>query len=110
MPIQAKDRLYGTLDVLVLKTLTWGPAHGYAIVRWLRDRSADSIQVEEGSLYPALYRLEREGLIKAEWGVSELGRRARFYQITTAGRRHLKAATDEFRDFVTAVSPILLTT
>src|SRR6266508_2805030 len=77
MPASTKDRLHGTLDALILKTLSWGPRHGYAITRWLRDSSADAIQVEEGSLYPALYRMERQGWIEAEWGVSELGRKAR---------------------------------
>ncbi len=108
MPAPTKDRLHGTLDALILKTLTWGPRHGYAITRWLRDTSGDAIQVEEGSLYPALYRLEREGWIAAEWGVSETGRKARFYAITAKGRRQLKAETDHFAEFVAAVSPILL--
>ena len=74
MPTPSKDRLHGTLDALVLKTLSWGPRHGYGISRWLRETSSDAIQVEEGSLYPALYRMEREGWIEAEWGTSELGR------------------------------------
>ena len=108
MSTATKDRLHGTLDALILKTLTWGPRHGYAITRWLRDTSGDAVQVEEGSLYPALYRLEREGWIEAEWGVSELGRKARFYKITSKGRRQLKAETDRFAEFVAAVSPILL--
>ena len=80
-----KDRLHGTLDALILKTLSWGPRHGYAITRWLRDSSGDAIQVEEGSLYPALYRMERQGWIEAEWGTSELGRKARFYRLTPRG-------------------------
>ena len=100
--------LQGTLDFLVLKTLTWGPRHGYAITRWLRDTSADAIQVEEGSLYPALYRMERQGWIEAEWGMTELGRKARFYKLTPAGRRQLKAETERFAEFVAAVTPILL--
>ncbi len=89
---------------------TWGPRHGYAISRWLRETSDDAIQVEEGSLYPALYRLEREGWIVAEWGMTELERRARFYRLTPAGRRQLRAEVDGFRRFVDAVSPILLAT
>jgi len=104
----AKDRLHGTLDALILRTLTWGPRHGYAITRWLRDTSADAIQVEEGSLYPALYRMERQGWIDAEWGMTELGRKARFYTLTPAGRRQLKAETERFAEFVAAVTPILL--
>jgi PadR family transcriptional regulator, regulatory protein PadR len=104
----ASDRLHGTLDALILRTLTWGPRHGYAIIRWLREQSSDAIQVEEGSLYPALYRLERRGWIEAEWGVSEQGRKARFYTLTTLGRRQLSAEVARFRVFVAAVSPILL--
>jgi transcriptional regulator len=103
-----RDRLHGTLDALILKTLTWGPRHGYAISRWLRETSGDQIVVEEGSLYPALYRLEREGWITAEWGVTELERRARFYRLTAAGRQQLAAEVEGFRRFVAAVSPILL--
>ena len=108
MTTQTKDRLHGTLDALVLKTLTWGPRHGYGISRWLRETSAEAIQVEEGSLYPALYRMERAGWIEAEWGTSELGRRVRFYRLTAAGRRQLKLEVDNFSSFVAAVSPILL--
>ena len=104
----ATDRLHGTLDALVLKSLTLGPRHGYGIVRWLRDRSGDGLKVEEGSLYPALYRMERDGWIEAEWGTSELGRKAKFYAITPKGRRQLKAETEEFASFVALVSPILL--
>lgn len=103
-----KDRLHGTLDALILKTLTFGPRHGYAIVRWIREQTGDSLQVEEGSLYPALYRLERDGLIEADWGTSELGRKAKVYAITTAGRRELRAQTKELASFVTAITPLLL--
>jgi PadR family transcriptional regulator PadR len=103
-----RDTLRGTLDALILKTLSWGPRHGYAISRWLRDTSADAIQVEEGSLYPALFRLEREGWIAAEWGLTELDRRARFYRLTPAGRRQLVSEIERYRRFVDAVSPILL--
>src|SRR3954469_11037491 len=104
----SKDRLHGTLDALVLKTLTFGPRHGYAIVRWLRDQTDDSLQVEEGSLYPALYRMERDGWIEADWGTSELGRKAKFYKITDKGRRRLRAETEEFASFIALVSPLLL--
>ncbi len=103
-----KDRLHGTLDALILKTLTFGPRHGYAIVRWIREQTGDTLQVEEGSLYPALYRLERDGLIEADWGTSELGRKAKVYAITTAGRRELRAQTKELASFVTAITPLLL--
>jgi transcriptional regulator len=103
-----KDRLHGTLDALILKTLTFGPRHGYAIVRWLREQTRDSLIVEEGSLYPALYRMERDGWIEADWGTSELGRKAKFYQITDKGRRQLRDETKEFASFVAAVAPLLL--
>ncbi len=104
----SKDRLHGTLDALILKTLTFGPRHGYAIVGWLREHTGEALQVEEGSLYPALYRMERDGWIQAEWGTSELGRNAKFYSITEAGRRALRAQTKEFATFVAAVAPLLL--
>jgi transcriptional regulator len=102
--------LHGTLDALVLKTLSRGPRHGFAILRWIEETSGDAIQVEEGSLYPALYRLEERGLIEAEWGVSELGRRAKFYQLTTKGRQQLRTETAEWRRFADGVSRILLPT
>jgi transcriptional regulator len=104
---ETRDALHGTLDALILKTLSWGPRHGSAIGRWLRESSGDAIQVEEGSLYPALYRMERLGWVEAEWGTSELGRRARFYKLTTAGRRQLRAEVEHFSSFVAAVQPIL---
>ena len=107
MAVAAKD-LHGTLDALVLKTLSWGPRHGYAIARWLEDSSADELVIEEGSLYPALYRMERKGWIEAEWGESELGRKAKLYHLTPAGRKQLRAETEEWARFAGAVSRILL--
>jgi transcriptional regulator len=106
--VKPKDRLHGTLDARILKTLSWGPQHGYAISRWLSDTTGDAIQVEQCSLYPALYRMERERWIEAEWGVSELGRKARFYKLTPKGRKQLAAETRRFSEFVQAVIPILL--
>jgi transcriptional regulator len=103
----SKDRLHGTLDVLVLKTLTWGPRHGYSIARWLEDTTEHTIQIEEGSLYPALYRMERKGWIEAEWGMSELGRKAKFYRITPHGRRHLKNETAEWSKLARAIALVL---
>ena len=108
MPKSSKDLLHGTLDALVLKTLSWGPRHGYAIIRWLEDTAGDALAIEEGSLYPALYRLERRGLIEAEWGVSELGRKAKIYRLTRAGRRELHEETERWADFAQAVSRVLL--
>ena len=104
----ASSLLHGTLDALVLKTLSWGPRHGFAILRWIEETSDDAIQVEEGSLYPALYRLEERELIEAEWGVSELGRKAKFYRLTTKGRARLRAETAEWQRFAAGVSRILL--
>ena len=106
-PDTAKDRLHGTLDLLVLKTLTWGPRHGYAIARWLEEATENTIQLEEGSLYPALYRMERKGWIEAEWGTSELGRKAKFYRITTLGRRHLRSETAEWSKLARAIALVL---
>ncbi|HEV8216250.1 MAG TPA: PadR family transcriptional regulator [Gemmatimonadaceae bacterium] len=104
---ESKDRLHGTLDALVLKTLSWGPRHGYAIARWVEETTANAIQVEEGSLYPALYRMERKGWIEAEWGMSELGRKAKFYKLTARGRKQLQSETAEWAAFARAVSSIL---
>ena len=101
------DLLQGTLDVLVLKTLSWGPRHGYSIGRWLEDSSKDTLRIEEGSLYPALYRMERRGWIEASWGMSELGRRAKFYQLTSAGRARLRQEIADWRRLSGAVGQIL---
>lgn len=103
----ANGMLHGTLDALILKTLSWGMRHGYGIARWLEERTGDELAIEEGSLYPALYRLERRGLIDAEWGTSELGRKAKFYRITARGRRQLNAHTEEWARFSRAVSKVL---
>jgi transcriptional regulator len=99
--------LLGTLDLLVLKTLSWGPRHGYAIARWLEDTTDDALHVEEGSLYPALYRLERRGWIAAEWGVSELGKRIKVYALTAAGRAQLRRELAAWADFTAAVAKVL---
>jgi PadR family transcriptional regulator PadR len=103
-----KDRLHGTLDALVLKTLSWGPRHGYAIARWIEETTGSDIEVEEGSLYPSLYRMERKGWIEAEWGTSELNRRVKLYKLTTEGRKRLRQETSEWARFSSAVSRILL--
>jgi PadR family transcriptional regulator, regulatory protein PadR len=100
--------MHGTLDPLILKTLSWGMRHGYGIARWLEEATDQAVTVEEGSLYPALYRMERRGLIEAEWGTSELGRKAKFYRITAKGKRQLAADTAEWSRFATAVSKVLL--
>lgn len=102
------ELLHGTLDALVLKTLSRGARHGYGIARWIEEATDEAVVVEEGSLYPALYRLERRGLIEAEWGTSELGRKARFYRLTPKGRRQLTTETEAWARFAAAVSRVLL--
>src|SRR6266545_2238921 len=101
------ELLQGTLDVLILKTLSWGPRHGYAVAKWLEDTTDDRLQIEEGSLYPALYRMERKGWIEAEWGMSELGRKAKFYHLTPAGRARLREELAAWRRFSAAVAKVL---
>jgi PadR family transcriptional regulator PadR len=108
MPKPTNPLLHGTLDVLILKTLSWGPRHGYAIARWLEETTEEAIQVEEGSLYPAVYRLEEQGLIEHEWGTSELGRRAKIYRLTNRGRTRLRSETAEWERYTRAVSRVLL--
>ena len=103
-----KGLLYGTLDALILKTLAEGPLHGYGIVRHLETKTADRIQVDESSLYPALYRMDSKGLLASEWGRSELDRRAKFYRLTPRGRKALKAQTAEWVAFTDAVAAVLL--
>jgi transcriptional regulator len=101
------DLLQGTLDVLILKTLSWGPRHGYAIARWVHDVSDDVLRVEEGALYPALHRLEKRGWIEAEWGLSETGRKVKVYRLTTAGRARLKVELAQWSHFSAAVGKVL---
>jgi len=103
----SRDRLRGTLDVLILRTLTDGPRHGYAICRWLEAQSRDGLIVEQGSLYPALYRLEERGLIRSRERMSELGRPAKFYEITPAGRGHLTSEAAAWLAFSRTVTRIL---
>ena len=107
MPREPLDLLQGTLDVLILKTLTWGAAHGYAVSRAIRERSAGTLAVEDAALYQALHRLERQRLVEAEWGLSENNRRAKFYQLTAAGRLRLREETATWRRYATAVERIL---
>jgi transcriptional regulator len=101
--------LHGALDALILKTLERGPRHGYAIARFIEDTTAETVLIEDGSLYPALYRMERRGWIDAEWGTSELGRRAKLYRLTDAGRRQLVAEIATWRAFSTGVSKVFAT-
>jgi PadR family transcriptional regulator, regulatory protein PadR len=101
------ELLQGTLDVLILKTLSWGPNHGYGVARWLQQVTSDVLQIEEGSLYPALHRMERKGWIESEWGLSENNRRAKFYRMTVDGQRHLRAEATSWDRFAQAVSTVL---
>ena len=103
------DLLQGTLDLLVLKTLTWGPVHGYAVARWIRETTRDELQVEEGALYTALHRMEKRGWIAAEWGVSENNRKARYYKLTAVGRRQLLGKAAAFERYADAVFRVLRT-
>ena len=107
MPRAPLDLLQGTLDVLILKTLTWGAAHGYAVSRAIRERSEGTLAVEDAALYQALHRLERQRLVEAEWGLSESNRRAKFYQLTAAGRQRLREETATWRRYSAAVERIL---
>ena len=101
------DLLQGTLDLLILRTLQVGPMHGWAISERIQQISEEVLQVNQGSLYPALHRLEHQNWIKAEWGISELGRRARFYRLTAAGRKQLELETENWDRLTAAIGRIL---
>lgn len=103
------DLLHGTVAVLILKTLTWGPMHGYDISRTIRQRSEGALGLEDAALYQALHRLEHKGWIEAEWGLSENNRRAKFYRLTNEGRRQLDTEVTSWRAYVDAVSKVLET-
>jgi transcriptional regulator len=106
----APDRrplLQGTVDVLILKTLSWKPMHGYGVAELIRQRSDGDLAVEDAALYQALHRLERKGLVDSEWGVTETNRRARFYSLTTAGRRQLRTEVVELQRYVAALLRVL---
>ncbi len=107
MPSAATDILQGTLDLLILKTLSLADNHGWGIASRIQQVSGDVLQVNQGSLYPALYRLERQRWISSYWGTSENNRNAKFYSLTTKGRRHLEGETDRWRRFAAAVNLIL---
>lgn len=100
---QSIDVLRGTLDLLILKALSWGSAHGYSVAEWIERVTDDTLVIEEGSLYPALHRLEERGLIEAEWGLSGNNRRAKYYALTTAGRQALKAESATWTRYARAV-------
>jgi transcriptional regulator len=101
------DLLQGTLDLLILKSLVVGPLHGWGISKWIRQISEDVLQINQGSLYPALYRLEDRGWVTAKWGISPDGRRAKFYALTADGRKQFSAERSEWRRFAVAIEQVL---
>ena len=107
MPRPPLDLLQGTLDLLVLKTLSWGPAHGYSVARWIQQLTDDVLEVGEGSLYPALHRLEERGWVESDWRRSENNRKAKFYKLTTAGRAQLRAESATWSRFAGAIAKVL---
>jgi len=107
MPTQEAEVLQGTLDLLVLKALSWNPMHGYNILDWLRRATQFELRIEDAALYPALHRMEARGLIESEWGLSENNRRAKYYKITAAGRRELRAESTSWRRYVGLMARVL---
>ena len=107
MPPQPNDRLQGTLDLLVLKTLTDGPMHGWSVAQRIQEVSRDTLLINQGSLYPALHRLEDAGYVASEWGTSDNNRRAKYYRLTTLGKKQLQIETESWQRFAAAVSLIL---
>ncbi|HMC53759.1 MAG TPA: PadR family transcriptional regulator [Gemmatimonadaceae bacterium] len=103
------DLYTGTLDLLVLKAVSWGPSHGYAIGRWIRETTADVLVIQEGALYPALHRLERKGWLSEEWRASETGRQAKYYTLTPLGRTQLRSERKRWEQFSGAVARALAT-
>ncbi|HEY4100437.1 MAG TPA: PadR family transcriptional regulator [Gemmatimonadales bacterium] len=101
------DLFTGSLDLLVLKAVTWGPRHGYAIARWLREQTGETLPIHEGVLYPALHRLERKGWLDEEWGATESNREAKFYRITPAGRAALRVETARWRAYTQVMNTAL---
>ena len=103
------ELLQGTLDVLVLKTLSWGPRHGYAVARWIHDTSREELRVEDRALYVSLHRLEARGWVESEWGLSDNNRKAKYYQLTTTGKKALREQTARWGRYATAVYRVLQT-
>jgi len=107
MPPQSNDRLQGTLDLLVLKTLVAGPMHGWSVAQQIQQVSRDALLINQGSLYPALHRLEDAGYIASEWGTSDNNRRAKYYHLTAMGKKQLQIETESWQRFAEAVSLVL---
>lgn len=108
MTIRELDLLQGTLDVLVLRALSMGPMHGYAVARFIRDGSDGSFKVLDGALYTSLHRMEERGWVESEWGSSDKKKRAKFYRLTAAGRRALRTETQSWNDYVAAVGRVMI--
>ena len=108
-PAEEMGLLHGTLDVLVLKALAWGPCHGYAVARWIKDQSGRAIAIEDRALYVALHRMEEQGWVRGAWGISENNRRARYYQLTAKGRQQLRAKSRHWSAYAEAVFKVLET-
>ena len=107
MPTQDLELLQGTLDTLVLKSLTWGARHGYAVASWIRQTTDEELEVEEGALYTALHRMQKRGWLQAEWGLSDNNRKAKYYSLTTAGQKELRRNAETWRRYSRAVSRVL---
>jgi len=107
VPLRELDLLQGTLDVLVLRALSWGPMHGYAVARFIRDGSGGTFRILDGALYTSLHRMEERGWVESEWGTSDKGKRAKFYQLTPAGRRALRSEAASWDEYVAAVARVM---
>lgn len=105
--LQELDLLRGTLNLLILKTVSWGPMHGLAVLRWIESTTHQRLQIEEGALYPALHRMEQRGWLDAEWGYSDRNRKAKFYRLTASGRRQLAAELSKWSRYTEAVGMVL---
>ena len=107
MTANSLDLLQGTLDVLVLRALSWGPMHGYGVARFINQGSHGTFKVIDGALYTSLHRMEERGWVESEWGNADSGKRAKFYRLTTAGRRAVRSETATWNDYVAAVARVL---
>lgn len=110
MTASSLDLLQGTLDVLVLRALSWGPMHGYGVARFINQGSDGTFKVLDGALYTSLHRMEERGWVESEWGNADSGKRAKFYRLTTAGRRAVRSETATWNDYVAAVARVLAAT
>ena len=107
MPRREVDLVQGTLDMLVLKALTWGPMHGYSVLAWLRDTTDGDLRIEDAALYPALHRMEARGLIESDWGLAENNRKAKYYRLTAKGRRELRNEAATWSRYVSVIAKVM---